>query len=112
VCNRQRVTLNTIAVCRDRKAGLTVTIAAVKSSSCLLVSLRDNNVTIIKAGAGNTARCTKLFTVAVEDPGKVVISCNILIGTGIVLTVSVFIRVQFGDIGFTKRNRRTAADKV
>ena len=74
--------------------------------------MRDNNVFVIEAGISNTARRSKLFTVTVEDPRKVVVSGNVHIRTRIVLTVLVFIRVQFGHIRFVKCNGRITTDKV
>lgn len=112
VNDRQRIALNAVAVCRDCKAGLTITVTTVKAGSCLFVSLRNNNVIVIEAGVGNTARRRKLFTVTVKDPRKVVVSGNVHIRTRIVLTILVFIRVQFGHIRFVKRNGCITTDKV
>lgn len=112
VNDRQRIALNAVAVCRDCKAGLTITVTTVKAGSCLFVSLRNNNVIVIEAGVGNTARRRKLFTVTVKDPRKVVVSGNVHIRTRVVFTVLVFIRVQFGHIRFVKRNGCITTDKV
>lgn len=71
-----------------------------------------NNVIVIEAGVGNTARRRKLFTVTVKDPRKVVVSGNVHIRTRVVFTVLVFIRVQFGHIRFVKRNGCITTDKV
>lgn len=112
VNDRQRIALNAVAVCRDRKTTLTITVTTVKAGSCFFVSLRDNNVIVIEAGISNTARRSKLFTVTVKDPCKVVVSGNVHIRTRVVFTVLVFIRVQFGHIRFVKRNGRVTTDKV